>query len=443
MENTNSNNSNLQNNKKDDLELDKIEKAFRETTISRFNKLLAFSVEGEVTDIILAANCRTFWRYGGQLKELASSSIWTPNELRIVANHLLQGKAFTENEFEEFSLSAELTHQIDIPNFLPATSEKEISDFDHNSSNNPNAYDAYENNTVLAQELKVQRFRASICKEQGLFRIFLRLIPTEMRSFIELNLPEPQLNQISNLSRGLVLVTGSTGQGKSTTISAMLEYINQNRVCHILTLEDPIEFVYRRKKSLFTQREIMSGNRYASDVKDYPTAIREALRQTPDVIMVGEIRDGRTFEAVLTAAESGHLVISAIHTADVMSTLERIISYYPEQESKIITSRLSKALTAIISQRLLPASPTANVERIPIVEILRVVPGVSENLRDPDKIKAISSKMAKGYHPYGMQTFDQHIIELVDKDLITIDTALAYASSPDEVSSTLSRMGKI
>ncbi len=459
----------------EETELKEIEKSFREKTISKFKKLLTFSVEAEVTDVILAAGHHYYWRHGKTLQK-GSTAIWTANEVEIIASYLLTGDTMSQIRYDEVFLSAETSYQLVLPslsspryyaqvdndevevNEVNEVSEvnevnevNEVSESDkldksdklertHQLSEIDNLVEQQEQQYFYEEKMP-QRFRVSIFKEKGRFRIVLRLIPTEMRSLKELNLP-PQLENIANLPRGLVLVTGATGQGKSTTISAILEHINRTRLAHIITLEDPIEFVYKSKQSLVTQREVSSDNRYFYDVKDYPTGIRDALRQSPDVIMVGEIRDATTFEAVLTAAESGHLVISAIHTADVMATLEKIVSYYPERQESTILTRLSRSLAAIVSQRLLPSNPLKlEVERIPSVEIMRVVAGTAECFRTHEKINEIPEKMKNGRELYGMQTFDQHIIDLLKQGFITIDTAITYATSPGEVEASLTKLG--
>ena len=428
-------------------ELKQIMRELRENTISRFKNLLKLSIQEEVTDIMLVAKRSHYWRCGGRLMA-SRGTIWTPKELEILASYLLTGykDGYKDGEIgnDEPIVSAELSYQIDLSDEgdFYATPEDSNDSQDPEILNQDLLQQPNLHNPYLYEEKTLQRFRVSLFKEKGNFRIVLRVVPTEIRSLPELNLPS-QLEEIVKSLRGLVLVTGATGNGKSTTISAMLEHINRTQVVHIITLEDPIEFIYREKLSVVTQREVLSENRYFYDVKDYSKGIREALRQSPDVIMVGEIRDAATFEAVLTAAESGHLVISAIHTADVMATLEKIISYYPQHEGKTILNRLSRSLTAIISQRLLPAnSVKVSAERVPAVEIMKVVAGTAECFRTHEKINEIPEKIKGGKDLYGMQSFDQHIIELVKQDFITIDTAMSYASSPGEVQSQLTKLGK-
>lgn len=434
----------------EETELKEIEKAFRERTILQFKKLLAFSVEAEVTDVILAANHHYYWRTGKTL-QMGSTTLWTAKELDVVASFLLTGNLMADidyNKDDELFLSAETSYQLVLPSILsPSYDDSYDDDYEHEAEQSDEPQSGRlslieHNNPYIYEEQIPQRFRVSIFKEKGNFRIVLRLIPTEVRTLTELNLPST-LESIANLPRGLILITGATGQGKSTTISAMLEHINRTRVAHIITLEDPIEFVYKSKKALISQREVASDNRYFYDVKDYPTGIREALRQSPDVIMVGEIRDQKTFEAVLTAAESGHLVISAIHTSDAMATLEKIVGYYPEREGKTILSRLSRSLKAIVSQRLLPTNLLKiDIERIPAVEILKVVEGMAECFRTHEKINDIPERIRNGRDLYGMQNFDQHLVELVKQDFISVDTAMSYATSPGEVQASLTRLGK-
>ncbi|MBL8196527.1 MAG: Flp pilus assembly complex ATPase component TadA [Blastocatellia bacterium] len=434
----------------EETELRKIEKSFRESTIGRFKKLLAFSIEAEVTDIILAAGNNYFWRSAKTLQK-GSTGIWTAKELEVVANFLLTGDPMSKLDQNEIFLCAETSYQIMLPDLFPPSYEDYLDNKNKNDDNNDDDNnDKTKQNELYDYEPKQpQRFRASIFKEKGQFCIVLRVIPTEMRTIRELNLPA-LLETLANSQRGLILITGATGQGKSTTISAMLEHINKTRVANIITLEDPIEFIYKPKNALLIQREVAGDNRYSYDAKDYPTGIKEALRQSPDVIMVGEIRDAATFEAVLTAADSGHLVISAIHTADVATTLEKIISYYPEGSN--VLRRLSRSLKAIISQRLVPANLSKiDAERVPALEILHVTQEMKHYFASPENIDELKKKMSERDNNSTLQnfsdesnlrTFDQYLIHLVKENLITIDTAMDYATSPGEVQAFLTRLGK-
>lgn len=430
----------------EEIELRKIEKSFRESTVSRFKKLLAFSIEAEVTDIILASGYSYFWRSAKVLQK-GSTGIWTAKELEVVANFLLTGDPMSKIDQNELFLSAESSYQVMLPELFSSSYEDYLDDNENGDEDKNNK--TKQNELYDYEPKQPQRFRASIFKEKNNFCIVLRVIPTEMRSIKELNLP-PLLETLANSQRGLILITGATGQGKSTTISAMLEHINKSRVANIISLEDPIEFIYKPKNSLLIQREVAGDNRYSYDVKDYPTGVREALRQSPDVIMVGEIRDAATFEAVLTAADSGHLVISAIHTADVITTLEKIISYYPEGSN--VLRRLSRSLKAIISQRLVPANLLKiDAERVPALEILHVTQEMKHYFASPESVGELKRRMTERDSNSTMQnvsdesnlrTFDQYLVHLVKEDLISVDTAMDYATSPGEVQAFLTRLGK-
>ncbi len=412
---------------------------YRNEVIEEFHYLLKESIKNKVTDIVLATGKVPYWRSNGKLRQIQGES-WSVEQMKTLVGHLLGDDYViynTPRAYKAYLDSQNRTNYLDeeLVNFYSAELGYDLTvskaEYCHLEEIDEQTIGMF-SYLRSVQEL-TYRFRVSAFKERGQFRLVLRLIPTEMRDFKKLNLPEPQLEQIANLQRGLVLVTGSTGQGKSTTISSVLEYINSNNTGHIITIEDPIEYIYREKKSLITQREVSGRNRMDSDALDYPTAIKEALRQTPDVIMIGEIRDAATFEAVLTAAESGHLVISAMHTANVSATLQRIISYYKEDRTAIL-SRLSVSLAAIVSQRLLPAHANRiyTTQRVPAVEILVNCPGVKENLAAGD-IPAIQKRMEEGEVPYKMQTFDQALARLFEKGLITPQTAVEFASSPSEL----------
>lgn len=278
------------------------------------------------------------------------------------------------------------------------------------------------------------RFRANIFKQRGTFGIVLRAIPIEARTFQSLNLPSV-LSDISDLTRGLVLITGATGNGKSTTISAMIEHINRSRKVHIITIEDPIEFLYKNQKAVITQREI------GQDTRSFKDSLRTALRQDPDVIMVGEIRDGETFDTALRAAETGHLVISAIHTTDVPKTIGRLLSFYPAEEHSSIRYRLAENLGSIISMRLLPHK--SGNGRVPAVEIMRTTTTLQECIKNPDKANEILAHIERGREHYGMQTFDQHLLQLYKEGKITQQVAKAAASSIGEFERLLTLEGGV
>jgi twitching motility protein PilT len=242
-------------------------------------------------------------------------------------------------------------------------------------------------------------------------------------SFDDLLLP-PVLRRISDETRGLILCTGTTGSGKSTTLAAMVDYINTTRTEHIMTIEDPIEFLHRDKKSLVNQREV------EVDTKTFSGALRSALRQDPDVILVGEMRDYETIETALTAAETGHLVLSTLHTLDATETVNRIISVFPPHQQKQIRLQLAAVIKSIISMRLVPR---ANADgRVPAVEVLRATPYIRDCIENKEKTKLIRDAIAAGTSQYGMQTFDQSLYRLYKQEYITLDEALRRSTNPDE-----------
>ncbi|UCF81716.1 MAG: type IV pilus twitching motility protein PilT [Acidobacteriota bacterium] len=269
----------------------------------------------------------------------------------------------------------------------------------------------------------VGRFRCNIFQQRGTIGLVLRVIPVKILSFRELLLP-PVLAQISEETRGLILCTGTTGSGKSTTLAAMIDYVNSTRVEHIITIEDPIEFLHRDKKSIINQREV------EVDTKSFSGALRSALRQDPDVILVGEMRDYETIETALTAAETGHLVLSTLHTVDATETINRIISVFPPHQQKQIRLQLAGIIKSIISLRLLPKADGAG--RVPAVEVMRSTAYMRDCIITPEKTNMIRDAIAAGVSQYSMQTFDQSLFRLYSDNLITLDTAMRYASNADE-----------
>jgi len=267
------------------------------------------------------------------------------------------------------------------------------------------------------------RFRCNIFQQRGTVGLVLRVIPVKIRTFQELLLP-PILKTISEERRGMILCTGTTGSGKSTTLAAMIDYINTTRTEHIMTIEDPIEFLHRDKKSLINQREV------EVDTKGFAPALRSALRQDPDVILVGEMRDYETIETAITAAETGHLVLSTLHTLDATETVNRIISVFPPHQQKQIRLQLAGILKSIISMRLLPKADGNG--RVPAIEVLRTTGYIRDCIENKEKTKLIREAIAAGTSQYGMQTFDQSIYQLYSKELISLDEALRRATNPDE-----------
>jgi twitching motility protein PilT len=268
------------------------------------------------------------------------------------------------------------------------------------------------------------RFRCNIFQQRGTVGMVLRVIPTTVRSTEELRLP-PVIEKIANENRGLILVTGSTGSGKSTTLAAMIDYINRNRTGHIMTIEDPIEFLHRDKKSYVNQREV------DVDTRSFSEALRGALRQDPDVILVGEMRDYETIETAMTAAETGHLVMSTLHTLDATETVNRIVSVFPPHQQRAVRLQLASVLRAVISMRLVQATEPIQ-GRVPAVEVMMVTPYIRDCIIHPEKTSMIREAIAQGTSQYGMQTFDQSLFDLYSRGLITYEEALAGATNPDE-----------
>ncbi len=267
------------------------------------------------------------------------------------------------------------------------------------------------------------RFRVNIFQQRNSIGVVARVISDHIKNFSELGLP-PVLNKIAEEQRGLVLVTGTTGSGKSTTLASMIDYINLNRNSHIVTIEDPIEFLHKDKKSYVTQREV------DVDTKNFAEALRGSLRQDPDVILVGEMRDLETIETALVAAETGHMVFSTLHTLDASETLSRIITAFPPYQQKSIRIQLAGLLKAVISQRLMKSAKGS--ARVPAVEVLVSTPLIRDCILHEDKTPQIRDAISAGTTQYGMQTFDQSLFYLYQSGLITLDEALRGSTNPDE-----------
>ncbi len=267
------------------------------------------------------------------------------------------------------------------------------------------------------------RFRVSVFMQRGTIGAVFRVIPSKMLSLKDLILPEV-IQKLSLEHRGLLLVTGTTGSGKSTTLSAIVDIINSTRTANIITIEDPIEFLHRDKKGLISQREI------GQDTNTFGGALRSALRQDPDVIMVGEMRDFETISTALTAAETGHLVLSTLHTLDAAETIHRIISVFPPYHHDQVRMQLASVLKGIISMRLIPCSDKGG--RVPAVEIMVGTQTIAEAIIDSDKTRNIHDIIAAGKSQYGMQTFDQSIYEHHQNGIISYDEALKWTSNPDD-----------
>ncbi|HVK74887.1 MAG TPA: PilT/PilU family type 4a pilus ATPase, partial [Kofleriaceae bacterium] len=339
-----------------------------------FQKLLAFGIDRGVSDIHFEVGYPPHYRLHGELLGAIKVPPLTAGDTEAIARMILEERGTTVDFTRPFG-------EIDV-------------------------------SYAMAQR---GRFRASIFRQRGTVGIVMRLIPVNVTSLEALNLP-PVLAEIADTRRGLILVTGATGNGKSTTIAAMLRYINDTRHAHIITIEDPIEYLHEPGKCMIIQREV------GADTESFKDALVAAMRQDPDVIMVGEIRDRDTAATCLKAAETGHVVISAIHTPDAVSTIQRYVGLFEPDAQDVIRERLGDCLQAVVSLRLLVAKEGRR--RLPAVEILRVTRTIRECLRTPGRLGDIPDLIRKGRDLYSMQLFDQHLLDLVNTGLISMETAI-------------------
>jgi twitching motility protein PilT len=352
-----------------------------------FHKLLAFGIERGVSDIHFEVGYPPHYRLHGELLGAVKVPPLSPRDTEDIATIVMKGR--TEIDFhKQFG-------EIDVSYSLSG----------------------------------MGRFRASIFRQRGSVGVVMRLIPFNVRSFDELNLP-PVLAEIADSRRGLVLVTGATGNGKSTTMAGMIRYLNETRHAHIITVEDPIEFLFEPGKCMIIQREV------GTDTGSFSDALTAAMRQDPDVIMVGEIREQKTAETCLRAAETGHLVLSAIHTPDTVATIQRYVGMFPPDAQDVIRERLGDALQAVVSLRLLTGREGRG--RIPAVEILRVTRSIRECIRQAGRLGDIADLIKKGRDLYSMQLFDQHLLDLVNANIITMEVATYASSNPEEFERSMS-----
>jgi twitching motility protein PilT len=265
------------------------------------------------------------------------------------------------------------------------------------------------------------RFRVNIYRQRGTLSAILRAIPGDVPNLEQLGLP-PQVVRLANEERGLVLVTGAAGSGKSTTLAAIVHHINHTRNAHVVTIEDPIEYLHRNAQSSVSQREI------GTDTGTFHSALRSALRQDPDVLMVGALRDPESVELALEAAETGHAVFSSLHTTDAVQTVSRLVSMFPALEEGAMRVRLAESLKGTLSQRLLPRADT--VGRVVACEVMFVTKAVQQALRDPGRTPALRELIERGQPQSGMHTFDQHLLELLRSGVISLETAMSAATSP-------------
>jgi twitching motility protein PilT len=344
------------------------------------NDILKIALKGGASDIHLKSGLPAMFRVDGALVPLKNGERLMPDDIQGMAFSIMN--PVQKARFEE-------TREVDLAYGIPG----------------------------------LGRFRVNAFQQRGTVGIVFRVIPFGVKSIEHLHLPKV-IQPIAMEQRGLILVTGTTGSGKSTTLAAMIEYINANRTCHIMTIEDPIEFLIRDRRSIVNQREI------GVDTQSFSSALRSALRQDPDVILVGEMRDFETIETAITAAETGHLVMSTLHTLDATETINRIISVFPPYQQKQIRLQLASILKAVISQRLVPRADGKG--RVPALEVLVSTARIRECIADKDRTKEIHDAIAKGYTTYGMQTFDQSLMSLVKQKLVTYDEALKHVSNPDD-----------
>jgi twitching motility protein PilT len=346
----------------------------------KIDDLLRFATSHNASDLHLKAGSFPYMRVGGELRPLVDSQPLTQEDTLDMAFSMMSNRQ--KQRFKEVS-------EVDIGYGVSG----------------------------------VGRFRANIFQQRGTVGIVLRVIPDSTRSTSSLGLP-PVVDKIADEQRGLILVTGATGSGKSTTLAAMIDRINALRSGHIVTIEDPIEFLHRDKRSFVTQREV------DVDTRSFAEALRGALRQDPDVILVGEMRDLETIETALTAAETGHLVLSTLHTLDATETITRVVSSFPSHQQKSVRLQLAGILKAVISMRLVRAAKGRG--RVPAIEVMVTTGLIRDYIINEEKTYLIREAIAAGTSQYGMQTFDQSLFHLHQSGLITLEEALRNASNADE-----------
>jgi twitching motility protein PilT len=344
------------------------------------NDILSVALKSRASDIHLKAGLPPIYRIDGALRPLPKAPRIAPDVIRQIAHNIMNERQ--RARFDEI-------REVDLAYGVPG----------------------------------LGRFRVNVFTQRGTISMVFRVIPVDIPEIDHLNLP-PVIKKIAMEERGLVLVTGATGSGKSTTLAAILDFINANRTSHIVTIEDPVEFLHRDKKSIINQREV------GSDTENYTIALKSALRQDPDIILVGEMRDEETIETALHAAETGHMVLSTLHTIDATETINRIVAVFPPYHQRQIRLQLSAVLKAVISQRLVPCSDGKG--RVPAIEIMRSTARTRELIDDKEKTKQIREAIQQGFVAYGMQTFDQSLMGLLKRKLITFEEAMRQASNPDD-----------
>jgi twitching motility protein PilT len=344
-----------------------------------FKGAITEMVQMDASDLHLKVGRPPTVRVAGELVQLAQQPI-KPEELKALAEQLM-----TPRQVKEFAEHKEADFAIGVPG--------------------------------------VGRFRTNVFQQRGTLAFVFRSIPYEVKTLQELNLPKV-LETVSMKPRGLVLVTGVTGSGKSTALAAMVNHINQRRRCNIITIEDPIEFLHRDGIANVAQREV------GSDTLSFEAALRHVLRQDPDVILIGEIRDRVTLDTAMKAADTGHLVFSTLHTTDATQTINRVISFFPPHEHTAVRSLLATALEAVTSMRLVPTKDGKH--RVPAVEVLINTAAVRDNIRDAERALNIPDLIKEGAIQYGMQSFDQSLMQWFQQGKISYEMALFYSTNPNE-----------
>src|SRR4051794_22960468 len=344
------------------------------------NAALTHLVEVGGSDLHLKVPSRPSMRTNGQLESIAGSEPLTMEDTEAAVRHIVGDDEVKLREFQE-------TGEVDLAYSIAG----------------------------------VARFRVSAFRQRGSASLVIRTIPFLIRTFEELGLP-PVMRTLAEEERGIILLTGTTGSGKSTTLAAMIDHINTTMAKHIVTIEDPIEFLHRDKRSLINQREV------GSDTMDFKRALRRVLRQDPDVILIGEMRDEETVHTALSAAETGHLVLSTIHTVDASESVNRMIDFFPPHMHQQVRAMLAGTLKGVVSQRLVPA---AGGGRVAAAEIMRMTGRVRDMIMDPQQTGRLGEVIADSEY-YGMQTFDQALFSHVKAGLVEVDDALAAASSPHD-----------
>ncbi|GIW42245.1 MAG: twitching motility protein PilT [Candidatus Binatia bacterium] len=344
-----------------------------------FDEILEAALERAATDVILKGGRPPAFRIANQLLAQTELGVLSPRDVEDIVDELF-------DEYRKKRFLAELH-----------------ADFAH--------------------ETPRGRFRVNVFRQRGQLALAVRLISPTIRTCAQLHLP-PVVERLAEERRGLVLVTGATGSGKSTTLAAMIDHINRTRAAHVITIEDPIEYLHEDKKSFVEQREV------GYDAVDFASALKAALRQNPDVILVGEMRDLETIRTALLAAETGHLVLSTLHTTDAPQTITRTISTFPEAQRDEVRLVLASVVKGIVSQRLVPRADGQGL--VPAVEVLVASERTREYIADRDKTRALRDVIAQGHESYGMQTFDQSLMALYRAGLVSYEEALAHATNPSD-----------